>query len=111
MKLFTADDTNRLRETYSSNESSVSDNIVDITEEETEETEKAKAEKKKLKNDIYTLVGTANINPCSTVIPQLVTAKTVEINGVGAMKFEKYGQDFIDVIKEFKDAADKSSTD
>ena len=46
MKLFTADDTNRLRETYSSNDSSVSDNIVDITEEETEETEKAKAENK-----------------------------------------------------------------
>lgn len=46
MKLFTADDTNRLRETYSSNESSVSDNIVDITEEETEETEKAKTENK-----------------------------------------------------------------
>lgn len=46
MKLFTGDDTNHLRGTYSSNESSVSDNIVDITEEETEETEKSEAENK-----------------------------------------------------------------
>ena len=46
-KLFTGDNSSRLRDNYSSNESSISDNIVDITEEtEPEETKESKAENK-----------------------------------------------------------------
>ena len=44
-KLFTGDNSSRLRDNYSSDESSISDNIVDITEEtEPEETKESKAE-------------------------------------------------------------------
>ena len=46
-KLFTGDNSSRLRDNYSSDESSISDNIVDITEEtEPEETKESKAENK-----------------------------------------------------------------
>lgn len=45
-KLFTGDNSSRLRDNYSSDESSISDNIVDITEEtEPEETKESKAGK------------------------------------------------------------------
>ena len=50
----------------------------------------AKAQKKKLKNDIYTLIGTVNVNPCSSVISDLKTAKTVVIKGVGDYLTGKY---------------------
>lgn len=44
---------------------------------------KKEAEKKKLKNDIYTLVGTVNLNISCDIIAKLETAKTVTIDGVG----------------------------
>lgn len=60
-------------------DSTTDTSVADKSSSDTE----AKAEKKKLKNDIYTLVGTVNVNVSCGVVADLKTAKTVTIDGVG----------------------------